>query len=95
MIKFFKGWFGDSGNASAPAKEQPAVEYKNCHISPCPRNSGGNWSTEAVIRKSIDGQIKQHTFIRADSSPSQEAATALIINKAKTLIDQQGERIFS
>ncbi len=92
MIKFLKGLFQSA--PPAPAKEQPAVEYNAFSISPCPRKVGNGWSTEAFIRKTIDGETKQHAFIRADASTTKEAAIALIISKAKTLIDQQGEKIF-
>ena len=85
------------------------MEYDGFSITPCPRKVGGGWSTEAVIRKpvggesaggeSVDGEsaggeMKQHAFIRADVSTTREAAIALIISKAKTLIDQQRDRIF-
>ncbi len=83
------------GGARPPAKKETAVEYNGFSISPCPRKSGGGWSTEAVIRKRVGGEMKQHAFIRADSSLGKEAAVALIISKAKTLIDQRGDKIFS
>ncbi len=99
MIKFFKGLLKSNGSQrpakEAAVKEEQAVEYNGFSISPCPRNVGGGWSTEAVIRKQIDGEVKQHKFIRADTSASKEAAISLIISKAKTLIDQQGDGILS
>lgn len=98
MIRFLKKLFGGgagTGATARPAREGPAVEYGGFSISPCPRSAGGGWSTEAVIRKTVDGQARQHAFIRADTSPTREAAAALAISKAKTLIDQQGDGIFS
>ena len=94
MIKFLKGLF-QSGASGTKQPAVPAVEHDGFSISPCPHQVAGGWSTEAVIRKVIDDETKQHTFIRADASPTKEAAVALIISKAKTLIDQQGEKIFS
>ena len=93
MIKFLKGLF--QGGASGSKPSAAAVEHAGFRISPCPRHLAGGWSTEAVIHKVINDETKQHTFIRADTSPTQDAAIALIISKAKTLIDQQGEKIFS
>jgi len=99
MIKFFKGLLkGNSGErpaGEAAAKEEQAVEYNGFSISPCPSKVGGGWSTEAIIRKQIGGEGKQHKFIRADTSASKEAAISLIISKARTLIDQQGDGILS
>ena len=98
MIQFFKKLFAHG--SPSPAKAEPAVEYDGFSITPCPRKVGGGWSTEAVIRKPVGGEpaggeMKQHAFIRADISTTREAAIALIISKAKTMLDQQGERIFS
>ena len=99
MIKFFKGLLKGNGREHSAeedaAKEEQAVEYNGFSISPCPRKVGGGWSTEAIIRKQIGDESKQHKFIRADTSASQEAAISLIISKARTLIDQQGEGILS
>ena len=102
MIQFFKKLF--ARGSPSPAKAEPAVEYDGFSITPCPRKVGGGWSTEAVIRKPVGGEpagaepaadaMKQHAFIRADISTTREAAIALIISKAKTLIDQQRDRIF-
>ena len=93
MMEFFKRLLSGGGN-DRPAKEEKAVEYNGFTISPRPRQKGGGWSTEAVIRKTLDGETKQHTFVRADASTSKEAAVSLIVSKAKMLIDQQGEKIF-
>jgi len=98
MIRFLKKLFGGgvgTGATAKPAREEPAVEYGGFSISPCPRSVGGGWSTEAVIRKTVDGEARQHAFIRADTSPTREAAAVLAISKARTLIDQQGDEIFS
>ena len=102
MIQFFKKLFAHG--SPSPAKAEPAVEYDGFSITPCPRKVGGGWSTEAVIRKPVGGEpagaepaadaMKQHAFIRADISTTRDAAIALIISKAKTLIDQQRDRIF-
>ena len=93
MIRFFKKLF--RGGPPSLAKEEQAVEHGGFSISPCPRKVGGGWSTEAVIRKQVGDETKQHAFIRADASTSKEAAISLIISKAKTLIDQQGDKILS
>ena len=93
MIRFLKQLFGGH-SAPTAVKEEPAVEYDDFRISPCPRKVANGWSTEAVIRKTVDGEAKQHAFIRADVSTTKEAAVSLIINKTKTMIDQQGDKIF-
>ena len=100
MIEFLKGLFGSGGGGGRGAprrlgKEEAAVEYNDFHISPCPRKVTGGWSTEGIIRKNIGGEIKEHIFIRADTSITKESAISLIVGKSKTLIDQRGDGIFS
>jgi len=75
------------------------VDYNGFSIHPRPRRKNGNWSTEAVIRKHDAGDAashaaREHIFIRADASPGRDEAVALIVSKAKLLIDQQGDGIF-
>ena len=91
MLQFIKNLLRGGG---ASAGEEAAVEYNGYAIAPRPRQKAGGWSTEAVIRKTVDGEDKQHHFIRADTSPSKAEAVSLCITKAKLLLDQQGEKIF-
>ena len=105
MLKFLCKWFncgrGGSGDgATRPGKELPGVDYHGFSIHPRPRRKNGNWTTEAVIRKRDAaghdaGAPREHIFIRADASPGKDEAVALIVSKAKMLIDQQGDSIFS
>lgn len=110
MLKFLCKWFncgnagsGDgAGGATRPGRELPGVDYNGFSIHPRPRRKNGGWTTEAVIRKRDDaaaghdaGAAREHIFIRADASPGKDEAVALIVSKAKMLIDQQGDSIFS
>ena len=58
----------------------------------------GRWLGRGVLRygieKELDGQIRTHQMIRADTYQSADAATEASLFKAKQLIDQQGEAIF-
>ena len=42
----------------------------------------------------IDGTLKTHHMVRADTLESAEAATEAALAKARMLIDQQGDTIF-
>lgn len=108
MLKFLCKWFncGRGGDGSGtvgttrPGKELPGVDYNGFSIHPRPRRKNGGWTTEAVIRKhgdaaDVTGAPREHIFIRADASPGKDEAVALIVSKAKMLIDQQGDSIFS
>ncbi len=72
---------------------ESAIQYWGFHM--IPKNAGGGWSTEAVISKQINGEVKSHHFIRADQTNSRQSAIALATAKARIVIDQSGENIFA
>ena len=43
----------------------------------------------------IDGEVKEHRFIRADRFASKDDAVDTSLRKARQIIDEQGERSFS
>ncbi|WP_348996798.1 HlyU family transcriptional regulator, partial [Brucella melitensis] len=47
-----------------------------------------------VISKTIDGEVKEYRFVRADRCPGIEDAASIALNKGRQIIDEQGERIF-
>ncbi len=75
-------------------RAEAVVEYQGFDIQPTPNKVSSGWSTEAVISKVIDGKIKTHHFIRADTAASKQGAVKLTLSKARTMIDQAGEQIF-
>jgi len=80
---------------SAAASDGEATEYNGYRIRPTPYRRHGQYQTCGIIEKEIAGQLKEHRFIRAELHPSQEAAVEFSIAKAKQIIDERGERIFS
>jgi hypothetical protein len=92
-MSFWKSLFGSSSGASAQVESAPE-EYKGFTIRAAPFKDGGKYQTSGVIEKEVDGVRKEHRFIRADSHPSLEEATAFTQSKARQMIDLMGERIF-
>ena len=98
---FFKGLFGggggdgDSGDSGddAPAVGQP-IEYEGFRLYAAPEKRGGQWLTAGRITKEIDGTIKEHHFIRADTSSTLDDAAELSLFKAKRIVDEQGDKMF-
>ena len=70
------------------------VEYKGFVIRAAPYKNNGHYQTAGVIARDIGGERKEHRFIRADSYASYDDAVTFTINKARQIIDLQGERIF-
>ena len=95
MASMFRGLFARLfGNAAAPPEEDP-VEYNGYRIRPTPFPRLGQYQTAGIIEKEVGGEVKEHRFVRAETHSSREEAVAFSIAKAKQILDEQGERIFS
>ena len=92
-MSFLGALFGRRGSA-ATAKVSDPVEYKGFVIRAAPYKNNGHYQTAGVIARDIGGERKEHRFIRADSYASYDDAVTFTINKARQIIDLQGERIF-
>ncbi|MBF9051469.1 hypothetical protein GTA62_17450 [Roseobacter sp. HKCCD9010] len=77
----------------AKPQEDPEV-YKDFRIFPEPQSGPGGYRLAARIEKEIDGEVKVHHLLRADTIQSAEEAEAFSIRKAKQVIDEQGDGIF-
>ena len=85
---------GKDDGGSGGAKEGTTVEYNGFKITPAAQPQNGQWLTAGIIRKEIDGEMKEHRFLRADTHASPEAANDFAVVKARQIINEQGERIF-
>ncbi|MEM6891273.1 MAG: HlyU family transcriptional regulator [Pseudomonadota bacterium] len=74
--------------------EPQPVSYEGFDIYPDLIAEGRKYRLSARIEKTIDGDRKVHTIIRADVFESRDQAESFSITKAKQVIDEQGERIF-
>lgn len=93
-MSFWKKLFGGGESApAAPVADQ--VEHKGFTILPTPFAEAGQYQTCGVISKEIDGERKEHRFIRADRFATVSDAVDVTIRKGRQIIDEQGERIFS
>jgi len=90
-------WNRFAGESSAAGREEPAaeaVEYKGFRIRPSPYSAKGGYQTAGIIEKDTEAGTREHRFVRAETHPSKEDATAFAIVKGKQIIDEQGDRIF-
>ena len=71
------------------------VTYKGFEIFPDLMPEGSKFRLLARIEKTIDGDRKTYTVVRADVFDSRDQAESFSIAKAKQVIDEQGEGIFS
>lgn len=91
-MSFLKKLFG--GGENKGSQSAAAVEHEGYRIVATPQKEGGNYRVCGTISKEIDGEIKEHTLIRADTLPSLDAAVEMTISKAKQVIAEQGEKLF-
>ncbi len=85
---------GESAGNKSPQSAEP-VEYKGYRITPAPYKAGAQFQTAGRIEKETPDGVKVHEFIRADTYSSFDDAVAFTTTKAKQIIDQQGDRMFS
>jgi hypothetical protein len=71
-----------------------AEEYQGFHIIVEPIKDGKRFRLAARIERDVDGDVKVHQLIRADTLESFEAAIVASRSKAQQVIDEQGDRIF-
>ena len=93
--KFVKRLFSSGkGAGQEPAKVISSAHYNDFEIRAAPVKDSNGWRVTGTVLKEIDGTLKEHHFIRADSCPDVESAAALTLRKARQLIDERGDRIF-
>ncbi|MEM6372742.1 MAG: HlyU family transcriptional regulator [Pseudomonadota bacterium] len=91
-MSFLKKLFGASG--AGDATEAESETYKGFTITPTPQREGNDYRIAARIEKEVGGEVRAHNLIRADTIGALEAAQDASINKAKQMIDEQGDALF-
>ena len=95
IFSALKGLFG-GGDSEGKASTQTliddlAIDYNGYRIVPAPIQTGNNYRVGAIITK----DEQEHRLIRADEMPSQTDCIEISLRKAKQMIDQQGDGIFT
>ena len=84
---------GEGGAEAAPS--EPALEYNGYTIHAAPRRQGSQWLTAGLIAKEFPDGVKEHYFIRAETHASQDDASAFAVIKAKQIIGERGDKLFT
>ena len=94
-MSFFTSLFRRGAETGAAAAKAAApFEYKGYVICAAPYKNNGQYQTAGSIAREIEGVRQEHRFIRADAYASYDDAVTFTENKARQIIDLQGERIF-
>ena len=91
LLGSLKSLFGGGGQTAAAAEP---VDYNGFKIQPAPERRDGGWNTAGIITKTIDGEPKEHRFIRVDTHSNLDDAISFSVTKAQQIIDEQGDLIF-
>ena len=92
----FKRLFTSGGEVGSTEPDRSkAVEYKGLVIIPMPRPHGGQFLTAALIEKPAETGTLIHELVRADTHSSAEEAGNFAVQKAKQVIDEQGDQLFA
>lgn len=96
-MSFLKSLFGWGKTASvdgAEAAPAASIDHKGFTITATPFRNEGQFQTSGVVSKVIDGEAKEHKFIRADRHSSMEDAVTFSLAKGRQIVDEQGDRLF-
>lgn len=93
-MSFLKRLFGGSQDKPEESRGTP-VDYNGFTIVPAPFKEGGQYQVCGIITKSVGGTPLEHKFIRADRFPGYDDAVETTMRKARQLVDEQGDRMFS
>lgn len=95
-MSFWTRLFGGGKPAeTGPAKPTAEIEHGGFTIRAEPyRAEGGQFQTAGTVVKAIDGEVREHRFVRADRFAGVEDATQFALSKGRQLVDEQGERLF-
>jgi hypothetical protein len=96
-MSFLKRLFGGGGGPASAGAEKPTAEteYKGYAIRATPQKEGQQFRLCGAIEKDVDGERRLHRLIRADLFASADDATEATLRKARQVIDEQGDRIFT
>lgn len=90
----FSRLFGSKKKEQDTIEVQP-YEYKGFLIYQEAKPEGGQYRIAGRITKNIEGDVKEHHFIRSDVLSSQADANEFMLTKAKMFIDQTQGKIFN
>jgi hypothetical protein len=94
MGGFLRRLFSSRSGASEPPRADEIVEYQGYTITPSPERESGGWRLVGTISKGAGAERRVHHLSRADTAADRDAVVAMMVAKAKRLIDEQGDRLF-
>lgn len=82
------------GGGSKPDPVTATEDYAGFEIQATPIREAEGWRVAGRVVWRRDGDVLQHEFVRADSFPVADNATAMSLDKGRQLIDERGDTLF-
>lgn len=93
-MSFLKKLFGGGGGNSGEPSVLDNEDYQGFTIKAIEMKAGNEFQLSGTVEKEVDGEVKLHTFIRADRLASRDAVASAALAKGRQIIDEQGEGVF-
>lgn len=94
-MSFWKSLFGGGEKQSAAPGVDAREEHEGYTIAVALIRVDGEYQIAGSIEKEIAGDLKVHSFIRADKFSNRDDAIAATLGKGRQLIKEQGSALFS
>lgn len=85
---------GAAANENAPAAGEPDATYKGVEIFAHPQKENSQWRIGGTLKRTVDDAVVERKFLRADLLDSEDAARMAAVDKARLIIDQNGEALW-
>ncbi|MBP1849819.1 HlyU family transcriptional regulator [Rhizobium halophytocola] len=95
FTRLFSAFGGSPSDKPAPGPTADAQEYEGLKIYATPIKEGSQLRLAGRIEKTVDGEVLERQFIRADMFTSADDAIDFSFRKARQIIDQNGASLFS
>lgn len=93
ILSRFFGSAASQRGARADSFTDP-VSHDGYIIQPESFEENGQWITAARISRAFPDGAREHALVRADMFPTEGTANECALRKARTLIDEMGEKLF-
>ncbi len=93
-MSFLKRLFGGGKTKDADAASGPSETHEGFTIVATPYENNGRWQLCGIISREVDGVLKEHRFVRADSFAARSEAEEMTLFKARQIIEQSNGRLF-
>jgi hypothetical protein len=94
-MSFWKRLFGKSSGGASGSFAGETREYSGHVIHAEPIKDNGQWRLAGRITKDVDGETKEHKFVRADLFSSRDDAVSFAFQKGELIIQQMGKTLYS